>query len=179
MICCHVLLVGLLSMISLVRSFQIRHYYLNRKTVGSLRTVELRSMSKSKKGGGAAVKGNSHGVVAAIYDAQNSWYSRNRDSHYVLHVKVQPNARESEICGLLADDVVGGIDNRERLKVKLAAPPVDGKANKEIVAYLAKEMHVAKSNLCLIRGEKDTHKDILCQGVTEEQIRSLLSQLST
>ncbi len=85
----------------------------------------------------------------------------------LLHVKVQPNARSSEIMGIEDDEP-------PRLKVRLAAPPVDGKANKEIVGFIASELGIGKSNVSILRGDKDTHKDILCKQITEEQLTAFL-----
>lgn len=65
-----------------------------------------------------------------------------------LFLKVTPNARRSEIAGW-------GVDERGRpvLLVRLAAPPVDGKANRELVAFLSDALGCAKREVTLLRGE--------------------------
>ncbi len=65
-----------------------------------------------------------------------------------LALKVTPGAKKSEILGW-ADDYpgVGRV-----LKLKIAAPPVEGKANKEIEAFLAKTLGLPKSAVRIARG---------------------------
>ncbi len=46
----------------------------------------------------------------------------------------------------------------EALKIKLAAQPVDGEANQELIRFLAKHYKVAKSDLQIIKGEKSKYK---------------------
>jgi uncharacterized protein (TIGR00251 family) len=100
-----------------------------------------------------------------------SWYVKRPDgTSFNIYLKVQPNAKKTEIISIEETD-------RQRLKIKLAAPPVDGKANKQIVSFIADQLRTAKSNVCLVRGEKDTSKELLCQSVTEDQVLSLISEL--
>lgn len=65
-----------------------------------------------------------------------------------LAVQVQPRSRRTEIVGIHA----------ERLKIKITAPPVDGKANAEMVKFLAKLFKVAKSQVQLMSGETSREK---------------------
>mgnify|MGYP003308744335 FL=1 len=65
-----------------------------------------------------------------------------------LALKVTPGARKNEILGWEDDyPQVGRV-----LKVKIAAPPVEGKANKEIVLFLAKALGVTKSSIEVVHG---------------------------
>ena len=65
-----------------------------------------------------------------------------------LALKVTPGARKNEILGWEDDyPQVGRV-----LKVKIAAPPVEGKANKEIVLFLAKALGVTKSSIDVVHG---------------------------
>lgn len=64
-----------------------------------------------------------------------------------LWVKVTPNARSSEIAGWEPDAVHGRV-----LRVRLAAPPVDGKANDALRQHLAKALGVPKSKITLEKG---------------------------
>lgn len=70
-----------------------------------------------------------------------------------LRVKVTPNARSNEILGWEEDRRAGSL-----LRVRLQAPPVDGKANKALVTYLAKELGLAKSSLTLLKGQSSRLK---------------------
>lgn len=65
-----------------------------------------------------------------------------------LALKVTPGAKKNEILGWEDDyPQVGRV-----LKVKIAAPPVEGKANKEIVLFLAKALGVSKSSVEVVHG---------------------------
>ena len=65
-----------------------------------------------------------------------------------LALKVTPGAKKNEILGWEDDyPQVGRV-----LKVKIAAPPVEGKANKEIVLFLAKALGVTKSSIDVVHG---------------------------
>jgi uncharacterized protein len=66
----------------------------------------------------------------------------------VLTLRVQPGARRTEVAGLHGDAV----------KVRLAAPPVDGKANAELLRYLADAFGVPLRNVTLVRGETSRQK---------------------
>ena len=61
-----------------------------------------------------------------------------------LPLKIIPSAKKNEIVGL-----VDGV-----LKVKIQAPPVDGKANKELIRFLSKEWKVSKSQITIVQGKK-------------------------
>lgn len=65
-----------------------------------------------------------------------------------LALKVTPGAKKSEILGW--EDDYPGVGRV--LKLKIAAPPVEGKANKEIEAFLAKTLGLPKSAVRIARG---------------------------
>jgi uncharacterized protein (TIGR00251 family) len=70
-----------------------------------------------------------------------------------LTVRVTPNARRSEFAGWTMDE-----KGRPVLLIKLQAPPVDGKANTELLRFLADELECAKSQVTLQRGESSRLK---------------------
>jgi uncharacterized protein (TIGR00251 family) len=70
-----------------------------------------------------------------------------------LVVRVTPNARKSSYAGWGMDE-----KGRSVLLIKLGAPPVDGKANVELIAFLAKSLGCAKSQITLLRGEGSRQK---------------------
>lgn len=70
-----------------------------------------------------------------------------------LALRVSPNARKSEFAGWTADE-----KGRPVLLVKLAAPPVGGKANEELVRFLSKELGVPKGSISLLRGASGRQK---------------------
>lgn len=65
-----------------------------------------------------------------------------------LSLHVQPGAKRTEVAGT----------HGEALKLRLAAPPVDGKANAELVRYLADAFGVPVRQVVLVRGETSRHK---------------------
>jgi uncharacterized protein (TIGR00251 family) len=70
-----------------------------------------------------------------------------------LVVRVTPNARRSEFSGWSADE-----KGRPVLLVKLQAPPVDGKANAELIRFISDALACPKSQVALIRGETSRQK---------------------
>lgn len=82
------------------------------------------------------------------------WY-RWQGGVLVLTVRVQPKASKDEIIGP-CDDGQGG----QSLKIRITAPPVDGKANAHLVKFLAKSFGVAKSRVQVAAGETGRNKRI-------------------
>jgi uncharacterized protein (TIGR00251 family) len=72
---------------------------------------------------------------------------------------VQPNAKKTEVLGLHDD----------ALKLKLAAQPIDGKANEALVKYLSERLAVPRSAVLLTHGQSGRKKLVEVRGVTVEQ----------
>ncbi len=70
-----------------------------------------------------------------------------------LHVRATPNARASEIVGWEDDPQVGRV-----LRVRIAAPPVDGKANAALRDFLATSLDLPKSKVTLEKGGSSRYK---------------------
>lgn len=83
-----------------------------------------------------------------------------------IKIRVQPKARRSGIDGVHGD----------ALKVRVAAPPVDGKANAAVVALLAQELGVARSAVSITVGGGSRDKVVEIQGVSVEQMRRALDR---
>jgi uncharacterized protein (TIGR00251 family) len=66
----------------------------------------------------------------------------------LLDIKALPGASKSQIAGLSGD----------RLRIKIAAPPEDGKANTELRSFLAKALGCPRKDIVLISGEKSRLK---------------------
>jgi len=77
-----------------------------------------------------------------------------------LPLKVTPGASRNEIAGL-TDGV---------LQVKIAAPPVKGKANKELIAFLSKALGVKRSSLAIVKGQTSRNKVIAVEGLGRGEI---------
>lgn len=74
----------------------------------------------------------------------------------LLRLKVVPGSRTSAIAGVLGD----------RLKVKVAAPPEDGKANRAVCALLAAALGVRAQDVVVTQGQTSPEKLVLVRGVT-------------
>ena len=61
------------------------------------------------------------------------------------------------------------------LRVRVAAPPVKGKANKDLIAFLARKLGLSKGDLTIIRGHTSRHKLISVAGLTREELNRRLS----
>ena len=87
-----------------------------------------------------------------------------------LTVRVIPNGRRNEILGW--DATLPG--SGRVLKVKLSVPPVEGRANRELVAFLAEVLGIPKSAVSLAHGEKSRSKVVSISGLTEAEIAARL-----
>lgn len=61
-----------------------------------------------------------------------------------------------------------------RLRIRLQAPPVEGKANRELARFVARELGLKKNRVTLVSGEKSREKSILLQGLSPEEVRDRL-----
>ncbi|MBP7734879.1 MAG: YggU family protein [Spirochaetes bacterium] len=61
------------------------------------------------------------------------------------------------------------------IKVFLNAPPVDGKANSELVSLFSKKLKIPKSNITIVSGQKGKKKRIAIEGLSREAILEKLS----
>jgi uncharacterized protein (TIGR00251 family) len=66
-----------------------------------------------------------------------------------LRVKVRPNAGETALKEILADNTI---------KIDIAAPPKKGKANQELISYLADQFRIHKENVKIISGSREKIK---------------------
>lgn len=73
----------------------------------------------------------------------------------ILKIKVEPRSSRSSIIGMYGD----------ALKVKLTSAPVDGKANKELIELLAKELGIKKKDVEIMSGETSKNKVVKLIGV--------------
>jgi uncharacterized protein (TIGR00251 family) len=78
------------------------------------------------------------------------WLRENADGSITLEVHVQPRAKKSEVAGAHGD----------ALKIRIVAPPVEGKANAALIAFVAEAFGVPKRNVAIIRGETGRRKTL-------------------
>jgi uncharacterized protein len=79
-----------------------------------------------------------------------------------LDVKVVPGARRTEIAGPLGD----------RLKIRVAAPPEDGKANRAVCELVARELGVKERFVTVLSGQSNPEKTLLILGISAQEARS-------
>ena len=71
-----------------------------------------------------------------------------------LRLKVQPKASSDQFAEVLEDET------GQQIKLRITAPPVDGKANKHVIAFLSKQFRVPKSAIELLCGETSRNKKV-------------------
>ena len=87
----------------------------------------------------------------------------------ILNVRIMPNA---SVCG--ARGVFTDADGAEYLKISVVSIPEKGKANKELLSFLAKRLKTAKSNFEIISGASERCKRILIKGIDAVQAAEIL-----
>ncbi len=81
------------------------------------------------------------------------WYRIGEDS-ITLTLHIQPGAKKSGIAGLHGD----------ALKIRLAAPPIEGRANEALLKYMARLFDVPLRQIVLLQGEQSRHKVVSIKG---------------
>lgn len=82
----------------------------------------------------------------------------------VVDILVQPRASKSRF----------GPVHGDRIKVFVTSPPIDGEANKAVVALLSKLLGVAKRDVHITQGQQSRRKTVRVSGVTEAQIQEAI-----
>ena len=84
-----------------------------------------------------------------------------------LAVRVTPRASRNEVAEILSDGTV---------KIRLTAPPVEGKANEALVAYLAKILDVAESQIEIVAGATGRDKLVSILDMDAQMVHNRLIQ---
>ena len=84
----------------------------------------------------------------------------------LLDLRVSPGAKRTSIEGPYGEGAV---------KLKVAAPPVNGKANAEVERFLAELLRVPTSDVAVIRGASSRDKRILVRGIEEAKAQKTLA----
>lgn len=106
--------------------------------------------------------GNLHGTVRT--NERPAWLTPD-DNGIILAIHAQPGAKRNAIVG----------EYNSRLKLSLNAPPVDGKANAKLTAFLAEKLGVAKNAVRLISGETQRTKRFAVTGIDVQTAVKALS----
>jgi len=83
-----------------------------------------------------------------------------------IRIHIQPRASKTEIVGLYG----------EALKIRIAAPPVDGQANAELTRFLARQLSIPPQYVQLISGLSSRQKRVFIKGKTLAEIGASLPQ---
>lgn len=78
----------------------------------------------------------------------------------ILPVRAVPRASKNEIQGIHGD----------ALKVRLQAPPVEGKANQALIRFLSDVLDISRSQLSIASGETGRNKSVLIVGVAKDDL---------
>lgn len=90
-----------------------------------------------------------------------------KDLRARITVQVQPNARKNEIV-----DFKDGV-----LKVKISAPPVKGKANKELIGFLSDRFEISKSSITIEKGLTSKRKGLIIEGLSQDEVSNRMTSL--
>ena len=82
----------------------------------------------------------------------------------VLEFKVVPRASNTGIANAVGDII----------RIRIAAPPEQGKANKELLRFLAKRLGVPKANVEILTGKTSRRKRVTVEGLSEEKAHQVL-----
>jgi uncharacterized protein (TIGR00251 family) len=85
--------------------------------------------------------------------AEPVWARRTADG-WIFAVHVQPGAKRSGVAGL----------HGERLKIRIAAPALDGRANDALVAFVAETLGIAKHRVAVAKGAQSREKLLAVAG---------------
>ena len=85
-----------------------------------------------------------------------------------ISLRIQPGAPKNAVAGL-----VNGV-----WKIRVTAPPVEGKANRELIEYLSDVLDVPKSNITIVKGETGRDKVVSIIGRTREEVEKRLSEIA-
>ncbi len=93
----------------------------------------------------------------------SSWLQTN-DQGVLVDVIVVPRASRTRAVGL----------HDRRLRVQLAAPPVDGEANRELVQFFADVLHTRISDVSIVSGETSKRKRVSIRGAAQAAVEALV-----
>ncbi|WP_017442736.1 A1G_07140 family DUF167 domain protein [Rickettsia gravesii] len=100
----------------------------------------------------------------------DKFYNYNSSSHQaLLSFKVKPNSKQNLISNFVT------INNIPYLKLSIKAIPEQGKANEEIINYLAKKWKLSRGNIEIIKGHTHSLKTILIKNINEDYLNLIIN----
>ncbi len=92
-----------------------------------------------------------------------AWFEE-KDGNIIITLRIVPRASRDGIAGVMGD---------EALKVRIQAPPVEGKANAYLVKFLSKQWKIAKSTIEILSGETGRNKRLKITNPPPELLTTL------
>jgi uncharacterized protein (TIGR00251 family) len=92
-----------------------------------------------------------------------SWHRRSADGVLSISIHVQPGAKRTAVAGL----------HGEALKVRVAAPALEDRANEALIEFVAMRLGVAKRDVTIASGERSREKRLEIRGASVEPERLL------
>ena len=86
--------------------------------------------------------------------------------HLEIKVRIHPGAKKSAF---------NGVWNNEQIKININTPPVDGKANEALIAFLSKFLGIRKSAILLLSGETSREKKLALYDIDEQTFLEKIS----
>ena len=85
-----------------------------------------------------------------------------------LAVRVQPGAKKTAVVGLYGEGAAA------QLKIAVQAPPIEGRANSAVIAFLAEMFSLSRSSVELVTGELSRSKVFLLRGITLAKVEAVI-----
>lgn len=90
-----------------------------------------------------------------------------KDDELLINLRISPNASRNEIIK----------EADGRVKVKITAAPVEGKANKCLTEFLSKSLKLPKTSIEIVRGETSKEKTLLIKNLDDNKIKLIKDML--
>jgi len=82
----------------------------------------------------------------------------------IIQIHVLPRSSKCEVVGWQGDS----------LKIKITAPPLEGRANEECIRFLAESLGVKKARINIISGLKSRNKTVAVEGLKKEDVETII-----
>jgi hypothetical protein len=91
-------------------------------------------------------------------------YAQDHPNGSTLAVRMHPGARKNAITGIYA----------EALKISLTSPPIDGRANDALIAFLSEALHLPRARITLLTGGTNRFKTLHIAGKSAAEVQAAL-----
>ena len=91
-------------------------------------------------------------------------FARDTSDGCTLSVRIHPGARKNAVTGI----------HDAALKISLTTPPVDGRANEALIAFLADRLQIPKARIALLSGQTSRSKSLRITGKSVAEVQAVL-----